>query len=363
MALDDLVGLVRPGIRTISAYHPVVRSGGVVLDANEHPHGIPVEVRRGLAAELAAADLHRYPDATELHEFLARDHGLERDAVVLGNGSDELISLLCATFAHPRDGASVGKVLFPVPSFSVYTIAAKSAGVDVCAVPLSSDFTLDMGAMNSRIEAEEPNVVFLARPNNPTGTFWPEEQLLEMLKKFPGVLFVSDEAYGAYGAPSSLEKLSQFPNLLILRTLSKIGLAALRVGYLCGDPFLCREVNKVRGPYNIGSLNVRAAMYMLKNHRDWTGERCSQVVQAREKLAAELQALDGVEVFPSAANFLLVRLAGGDERTSLVYQRLVDDKIWVRRFTNDRVLADCLRITVGTPEENSAFFSAFQKNL
>ena len=304
------------------------------------------------------AELHRYPNATELRRLLATEHQLAPESVVLGNGSDELISLLCSTFASPREGAVSGKILFPTPTFSVYPIAAKSAGVECCEVPLSSDFELDVEAMAKAIKEEQPNLVFLARPNNPTGTFWSEESLLRLAVENSSVLFVSDEAYGDYGAPSSVDKLEQFPNLLVLRTLSKVGLAALRVGYLCGDKRLCSEVNKVRGPYNIGSLNLRAAMYLLSNHREWMRTRCAEVVESRDELAVKLRDLGGLKVFSSSANFLLVRVLGGVKACAAVYDGLAEREIWVRRFSNDADLADCLRITVGTPSENSELVSA-----
>ena len=361
--MDNLLGLVRPDLRAIEAYSPPAREQGIVLDANEHSHPLPKEVREGLARELAKVELHRYPAVAQLQSYLAGDLGIDKSWVTLGNGSDELLSLLCATFANPRKGRAVGGVLFPSPSFSVYPIAGRSAGLDVFEVPLADGFVLDMAAMRSAIEKHKPNLVFLARPNNPTGTFWPEEQLLELVGAFEDVLFVSDEAYCDYGAQGSLAQLAKHKNLLILRTVSKMGLAALRVGYLCGHPDLITEVNKVRGPYNIGSLNICSVMYLLSEHRDWMLARCDDVVVAREGLCTELQKFGDLEVFPSSANFILVRVVTGTSRFEKLKEAFVKNRIWVRSFSREKALADCLRITIGTAEENQAVLDTVRKNL
>lgn len=364
---DSILKLVPDELRRIGAYE-VPRPAGVraKLDANEHPFPLPPEVSEALARELAEVELNRYPDAgcAELRALLAAEHQIEEGAIVFGNGSDELLHLLCAVFARPRSPGARPAILYPAPTFSVFRIAAIGVGLEPVEVPLTESFELDEAALERSLSERRPNVAFFARPNNPTGTLWPSATVARLARRHPDVLFVSDEAYGDYGGESALPLLKELPNLVVLRTLSKIGLAALRVGYLVAAPELAAEVNKVRGPYNVGSLNQRAACFLLARHRELLRGRCAEVVSERERMAEEMGRLSGVRVFPSQANLLLFRVGDPESGAATrLWRRLVEQGILVRNLDTPGPLAGCLRVTIGTPEENRLFLEALEEAL
>jgi len=353
----EIAALVREEILGLTAYQIPHPTGiKAKLDANENPWPLPREIAAELAAHLAEAQLHRYPDggAHRLREVLARDVGRSADELVLGNGSDELIALIIDTFARPRPGAARARVAYPWPSFVVYRIASLSAGVEPVEVPLGPSFELDEDTLERVLADKRPNVLFLALPNNPTGTMWPRAIVERTLARHPDILVVIDEAYLAYSGESHMDLLGRHPNGVILQTLSKIGMASLRVGYLIGDRAVVREVDKIRPPYNLGTLNQEAAAFLVERHRGVLVEQVARVVAERERLAAELRKVPGLTVFPSRANLILVRAR---EATAL-WQRLAERGVLVRNFDRPGPLAGCLRITVGTPEENDLLLSA-----
>jgi histidinol-phosphate aminotransferase len=350
---EALAALVSEPLRGAVPYHvpapPVVRAK---LDANELPAALPEEYRAGLAAAVAGVALERYPDAgaRRLREVLARE--APGSSLVLGNGSDELILVLCEAFAAARPGATVARVLYPVPSFVYYRIACHSRGVEQVEVPLERDFTLSMAAVERALVERRPNVCFFALPNNPTGTLWPMAAIADLARRNPDVVVVSDEAYVAYSGETLVGEVGGgLPNLVVMRTLSKIGLAGLRVGYMFASPAVAAVCERVRPPYNVGSANQAAAAWLLENAGEWIKARTAEVVAERPRLAAMLAAIEGVTVFPSAANLLLVRIAG-DGRAHAAWQTLQDRGVLVRDFDRPGPLAGCLRITVGTSAEN-----------
>jgi histidinol-phosphate aminotransferase len=350
------VDRVRRAVRDLSAYSvPHPPSVRVKLDANEFPFDLPVEIRNELGQALASVDVNRYPpaDAGELRELLCAEQDVRPDEIVLGNGSDELIHLLCQTFAEPREGKNQAAVLYPTPTFSVFRTATAASGCRAVEVPLLDDFSVDAKRMSEAIAREQPNLVFIARPNNPTGSEWPLASFLDCVRAFPEVLFISDEAYADYGGSSALSAWRQLPNLLIMRTLSKIGLAGLRIGTVSGPSELCREVEKVRSAYNIGILHLTAAALLLSKHRDWFKRSCQTVVSERPRVQAALEK-KGFRVFESVANFLLFRVPDAER----LYQELVGKGILVRNLDQPGPLANCLRVTIGTPEDNAAFIAA-----
>jgi histidinol-phosphate aminotransferase len=354
--VDPLLELVPEPLRLLEAYE-VPRPANIraKLDANESPFSLPPEVGRDLAAELAAIDLNRYPraDCAGLRQVVADTWGLDPRSLVFGNGSDELIAFLIAAFSRPRPGAARPSILYPVPSFVVYRLAALAGGADPVEVPLAADFDLDVDAVDRALAERRPNIVFFALPNNPTGTLWSYEQVLRIARAYPDMLVVSDEAYADYGGDSLVRHIEELPNLVVMRTLSKIGLAALRVGFTISSPAVVAELEKVRHPYNLGTLNQHAAAWMLANHGDLLRGRCLEVVREREALAAELARLPGVRVFPSRANLLLIRVGTpGDLRAAELWRQLAERGVLVRNFDRPGPLSGCLRITVGTPEEN-----------
>ena len=348
--------LVPRALRGVTAYH-VPRPAGVraKLDANELPYPLPAEAAAALGRELATVALHRYPEAdpAALRAFLAADLGVAPGQLAFGNGSDELIALLCAAFGEPRKGQPRARVLYPDPSFVYYGLAARSHGVDAIEITLDDDMQLDFELVDDAVRGAAPNLAFFALPNNPTGTLWSPDEVAALAGRHPGTLVVADEAYLAYGGRTLLPRLAGLPNLIIMRTLSKIGMAALRVGFIVAAPAIIATVEKVRPPYNLGALNQRAALWILEHHGGWIRARCEDVVAERGRLATALAALPEVRVFPSEANLLLVRIGrAGDGRAARAWQALQDRGILVRNFDRPGPLAGCLRITPGTPAEN-----------
>ena len=273
------------------------------------------------------------------------------DQLVFGNGSDELIALLGAAFAAPR-GDRPSAVLYPVPSFVYYKIAALTHRLEAIEVPLDARFELDEDAVERAITAHRPSVVFLALPNNPTGTLWRMAFATELAARHRDVVIVSDEAYHAYCGQTLLPALADHPNLVVMRTLSKLGMAGLRVGYTISSPAVAGLLEKVRPPYNVSALDQRAAELLLERGAAWCAARAAEVVGERGRLSAALAAR-GLEVFPSAANLVLVRTPAA----AALWQRLHDAGISVRRFDGGP-LAGCLRITVGTAAETDALLAA-----
>ena len=348
--LGPLAARVPEVLRAASAYHvPLPPRVIAKLDANELPYGLPEELRARLGAVLAEVPLERYPDpaARRLRAAVARRLGVDGSQLVFGNGSDELIALLCAAFAAPP-----ARVLYPVPSFVYYRIAAMVRGVEAIEVPLGPRFELPEEEVRRAVEERRPAVVFLALPNNPTGALWRMDFALELAARHRDVVVVSDEAYVAYSGATHLPALAAHPNLVVMRTLSKLGMAGLRVGFTVSSPAIAALLEKVRPPYNVSALDQAAAELLVDAAADWCDARARDVVAERGRLAAGLAAA-GLEVFPSEANLLLVRCPDAPG----LWRRLADAGISVRAF-GPGPLADCLRITVGTPAETDALLAA-----
>lgn len=340
---------IRPEVRALSAYH-VPEAGDVVkLDAMENPYPWPDEsLRTDWLETLAAVSANRYPDprAQDLRTRLRTHLALADDQqLLLGNGSDELIQLI--TLAVARPGA---KVLAPEPTFVMYRMIATFCGVECIGVPLRRDFGLDLEALEAAIAEHDPAVIWLAWPNNPTGNLWPREDVCRVLQAAGGLVVV-DEAYQPFAGDSFVGELGRRDNLVVLRTLSKLGLAGLRLGALAGPGEWLDEIDKLRLPYNVNVLTQASAAFAL-DHFDRLDEQAAIIRAERDRLEASLGQLAGVTVYPSAANFLLLRLPEGWART--VFEELLADGILVKCLDGSHPqLADCLRITVGTPGENA----------
>jgi len=354
-------------LREVEAYRVPRRiEHRVKLDSNESPFGLPAEVADALAKELSAVDLNRYPygDCRELRQVVAAELGVPEDSLVFGNGSGELVMFLLSVFAKPRPGRERAAAMYPMPSFVFYRSACLASGVDPIEVPLAEDFTLDEEALGRALADSRPNVVFFARPNNPTGTLWSRRAVLRVAREHPDVLVVVDEAYIDYGGDTVLGELRGLPNLVILRTLSKLGLAALRVGYLCADRAIVHQLEKVRPPYNIGALNQRAAAWLLEHHRQLLDERCRQIAAERDRLTAALASLPGLRVYDSQANLVLVRVGEpGDGVAEKCWEDLAARGVLVRMFHGFDSLRGCLRITIGDARENQILLDALGEVL
>lgn len=350
--------LIRSDVRAMSAYHVPSSAGFIKLDAMENPYALPESLRAELGRRLANVAMNRYPvpSYTELKAKLSGKLGVPAGFdVVLGNGSDELISIISIACAKP--GA---KVLAPVPGFVMYAVSAKFAGMEFVGVPLTSDFALDKEAMLAAIEQHRPAVTYLAYPNNPTGNLFDENDMIEIMRAVGDTgIVVVDEAYQPFAQKSFMPRLREFANLVVMRTVSKLGLAGLRLGYMSASPALLAEFDKVRPPYNINVLTQAAAEFVL-DHVHVLDEQAAALREERANLASMLSRLPGVEVFPSAANFLLVRAAGADK----LFSALLERKVLIKNVGKMHpLLENCLRVTVSTPEENRIFLDAFQASL
>jgi histidinol-phosphate aminotransferase len=282
---------------------------------------------------------------------VARQLGVAGDQLIFGNGSDELIAMVCSAFSARR-GDRPAAVLYPGPTFVYYQLSAQARGVEPIEVPLTDRFELDEPATIRAIEEHHPGVVYLALPNNPTGTLWRLGFAAELAARFRDVAIVSDEAYFAYSGATSMPVLADHPNLIVMRTLSKLGMAGLRVGFTISTPAIAALLEKLRPPYNLSALDQRAAEFLLERADAWCAARAADVIAERTRLATALAAR-GLEVFPSEANLLLVRTTGA----KALWQRLADAGVTVRLFDAGR-LAGCLRVTVGTPDDNAALLAA-----
>lgn len=346
--------LVRAEILALKAYHVAPAQGMVKLDAMENPYSLPTTLRRELAEVLSRVDLNRYPDpsAPRLRELIARKMGVPAGMeVLLGNGSDDLIQIVTLALAKP--GAVM---MYPGPTFVMYAMNATFFGLRPVGVRLREDFSLDAAAFVRAMEAEKPAIVYLAYPNNPTGVLYPEEDVLSILRAAPG-LVVLDEAYHAFAQKTFMPRLAEFPNLIVMRTVSKLGLAGIRLGYLAARPEWVEQLDKVRQVYNVNVLTQAAATFMLER-LEVLEEQAARIRAEREALGRALNALDGVTVFPSQANFFLIRVADADR----AFDSLKQQGVLVRNL-NSPALANCLRVTVGTPDENRILVNALREAL
>ena len=346
-------GVIRPEVLAMRAYQVADSRGLVKLDAMENPYRLPSELRQALGARLAEVAINRYPvpSYAELRSAIRASFGVpDGYDVVIGNGSDELIAMLTLVTARP--GAVV---LSPWPSFVMYEMGARLAGSRFVGVPLRADFTLDTEAMLAAIGSERPALVFIAYPNNPTGNCYENGAIEAIIAAAPG-LVVIDEAYQPFALDTWMNRLPEFPNLAVLRTVSKLGMAGLRLGYLSAAAPWLAELEKVRPPYNVGSLNEAAAIFALE-HLVVFEAQAAELRAARATLARELAAIPGVEVFPSRANFLLIRVADGPATAAGLRKR----GVLIRDVGKMHpLLGNCLRLTVSDPQENAALLAALR---
>ena len=336
------------------AYHVSDAGGMVKLDAMENPYPLPPSVQDEIARVSAHTAVNRYPDpdAASLRAALKASFnvppGME---LMLGNGSDELIQILALAAARP------GTVMLGLePSFAMYPIVARTCGLKFAGVALRADFSLDAEAVIDAIERERPALVFIAYPNNPTGNLFDRASIERIIAAAPG-LVVIDEAYHPFARSTFLPQLDRFANLLVMRTLSKLGLAGLRLGVLIGAPAWIGELNKIRLPYNVNVLTQLLAELLLKRD-DVLSAQAAAIRLSRGQLLARLGEIEGVHAFPSDANFILLRIPAADA----VFESLRRKGILIKKLAGSHpLLTDCLRVTVGTPEENSAFLAALRE--
>ena len=349
--------LIRPEILALNAYHVPPAQGMVKLDAMENPYRLPQALRTELGAGLGEVAINRYPDAGSagVKQALRSSMGIAADMeILLGNGSDELIQILAMAVAKP--GSCIVSV---EPSFVMYKMIATFCNMRYVGVPLhAEDFSLDIDALLATIEREQPALVFLAYPNNPTGNHFDAAAIERVLRAAPG-LVVIDEAYHAFARDSFLPRLGEFSNLLVMRTLSKLGLAGLRLGFLVGTADWIDQLEKLRLPYNINVLTQYATEQALQ-HIDVLNQQTAAIRATRSELFAALQTMPGCQPFASDANFILARVADAPA----LHAGLKARNILIKNLHGTHPLLNhCLRFTVGSPEENTALLQALRAEL
>ncbi|MFH0934271.1 MAG: histidinol-phosphate transaminase, partial [Pseudomonadota bacterium] len=346
----------RPEVLALRAYHVPPAVGMVKLDAMENPYLLPQQLRDEIARAVADAEINRYPDpaAQQLKRSIAEVTRLPSGMdVLLGNGSDEIIQLLAMAVARPD------AVLMSVePSFVMYRMIATFVGMRYVGVPLDQDFSLDLSAMLEAIAREQPALIFLAYPNNPTGNLFDAYSIRKIIEAAPGLVVV-DEAYYAFASDSFIPQLGHYDNLLVMRTFSKLGMAGLRLGFLAGSAAWLSQLEKLRLPYNVGVLPQLVAAKLLQHH-DVLMAQAESIRQERARMLAELNAVVGVRTYSSEANFILLRVA----KATQIFEGLKQRGVLIKNLDGGHpALADCLRVTVGTKQENARFLSALQDTI
>jgi len=361
-ASDDTrraLGRIRADVQSMHAYAVQDARGLLKLDAMENPHGLPAALQAALGERLGALALNRYPGerGVDLQRALAAHAGMpEGFALMLGNGSDELISLLAIACDLP--GATV---LAPVPGFVMYAMSAQLQGLRFVGVPLTADFELDEGAMLDAIAREKPAIVFLAYPNNPTANLW-DDAVIERIVEAQGAqggLVVIDEAYQPFASRSYIDRVARHGHVLLMRTLSKFGLAGARLGYLMGPSALVAEIDKVRPPYNISVLNCECALFALA-HADVFDAQAAEIRSQRAVVVDGLARLPAVKSWPSEANMVLIRVPDAAK----TFEGMKARGVLVKNVSKMHpLLANCLRLTVGTADENAQMLAALEASL
>jgi histidinol-phosphate aminotransferase len=346
--------IIRPEILRLSPYHVPSSSGMIKLDAMENPYSLPETLQEEIAQLVTTISANRYPDSnsvslkSSLRETMEIPMGMD---IMLGNGSDEIIQIIALALARP------GAVLMSVePAFVMFRMIATYSNMEYIGVPLKADFSLDLDLMLDAITKHQPAIIFIAYPNNPTGNLFDVEAVSRIIESAPGVVVV-DEAYHAFAGSSFIDKLSEYPNLLLMRTLSKLGLAGLRLGFLTGRPEWLIQLEKVRLPYNVGVLTQEVARKILQ-YPDILQQQVDAIKAERVVMNKYLNVLDGVEVFPSDANFILFRV----NEASQIFLELKQRNILIKNLDGSHpLLKNCLRVTIGTPDENKQFLQALQE--
>ncbi|HEY6133121.1 MAG TPA: histidinol-phosphate transaminase [Rubrivivax sp.] len=350
---------LRHDLQSMHAYAIQPSAGFVKLDAMENPFTLPPELQQELGARLGRVAINRYPAQCVADVVAALSRHVDLPAgckLMLGNGSDELIDMIALACDVP--GA---KVLAPVPGFVMYEVSARLQGMAFVGVPLTADFELDAAAMLAAIEEHRPAITYIAFPNNPTANLF-DDAVIDRLVAAVGDqngLVVFDEAYQPFSSRTWMQRMAMHPHVLVMRTLSKFGLAGVRLGYLCGAAALIDEIDKVRPPYNVSVLNAEATLFALE-HADEFARQAALLRDERERLQAALRQIPGLKAFPSQANMILARVP--DSRRT--FEGMKAHGVLVKHVAGlHPLLANCLRLTVGTPGENAQMMQALKASL
>jgi len=354
----EIAAIFRKEVLAMSAYKVADAHGLIKLDAMENPYNWPEDLKVEWLATLKDCPLNRYPDPTaqELSETIKRIYQIDDQFdVMLGNGSDEIIQLLL--MALPNTAC----VMAPAPGFVMYKQLSDCLGLNYLSIPLQADdFDLDLPTMLETIKDYQPSVIFLAYPNNPTGNLFSHSAILEIISVAKG-LVVIDEAYAPFADASFMDYLSVHDNLLVMRTVSKLGLAGLRLGYVIGRPEIIEQLNKIRLPYNINSLTQLSANFALCNHAVFD-QQTQKICQERSRVFNQLNTLAGITAYPSAANFILFKTPA--DQATRIFLAIKQQGVLIKDMSpQGGLLTDCLRVTIGKPEENEAFITALKNCL
>jgi len=348
-ALEQL----REDVRALHAYQVHSAAGLLKLDAMENPYRLPEALQQALGERLGRVAINRYPGerTADLAKALAAHAGMPADkALMLGNGSDELISLLSLAVAKP--GATV---MAPLPGFVMYELSARYLGLKFVGVPLTERFELDEPAMLAAIRQHQPALIYLAYPNNPTANLWDADVIERLVQAAPG-LVVIDEAYQPFASRDAMGLMDRYDHVLVMRTMSKFGLAGVRIGYLMGHAELVHHVDKLRPPYNVSVLNAEAGLFALE-HAHVYEQQAAELRAERDALLAALALLPGVQVFPSEGNMILIRVPDA----AAVHAGLKARGVLIKNVAGMHpLLAGCVRLTVGTPPENHTLLTALR---
>ncbi len=346
----------REEIRSLSAYDvPQIRAE-VELDSNESPWNLTPGIRAEIEDALKGFEYNRYPDiaADPLRTELAGLHGIKPENILVGNGSNEVLMDTLLTYGGPGRLALIFE-----PTYSMHSGILDITCTKHLDCPLDESFMIDEDEAVAYIGRERPDLVFICSPNNPTGNTQKAETIERMLKASNCPVIV-DEAYGEFLDGTSVGMLSEFENLILVRTFSKAyQLAALRVGYMLASKEIVDMVDRIRLPYNLNGFSQMAAIIVLKNRKELEGQLVS-IRRERAHLLEGLNRIEGVEAFPSDANFILFRT---QKDAPLVYDALLDKGVLIRDFSSKRGLENCLRVTVGTAEENNIFLARLKEVL
>ena len=348
--------VLRADVQGLHGYAVQPSAGMVKVDTMENPFPLPPALRQQLGARLAEVALNRYPaERGEVLRAALAQHAQMPEGcdIMLGNGSDELISLITLAADVPGN-----VVLAPLPGFVMYELSARLQGLRFVGVPTTADFELDAPVLLAAIRQHQPAIVWLAYPNNPTANLWDDAVIDAVIEAAPG-LVVMDEAYQPFAARDSLARLQRHEHVLLMRTMSKFGLAGVRIGYLMGRRALIHELDKLRPPFNISVLNCEAALFALE-HVDEYARQAALIRSERARVLAALQALPGVRPYPSEANMILVRVPDA----AAVFAGMKARRVLIKNVSGlHPLLAGCLRITIGTPDENTQMLAAFEAAL
>jgi len=352
---ERLAESVRPEIRGLQPYEAEASGPGIRLDANESPFDVPEAFKAGILERLRKLPWNRYPDpqAADLRRLLGRWERVPPEQILLGNGSDEIIRDLLTAYGGPGT-----RTVFPTPTFSMYRQLTIATGGTPVGIPLGENWELDGSSVLEALAAPASRMLFLASPNNPTGQVYPAEQIEELVSRTDRLVVV-DEAYRLFAGTSFASRLADHPNLAILNTFSKsMSLAGVRVGYLVAHPEVVDVLNRIRLPYNVDAL-AQAVAAEICRQPEWWQAQAQRVIAERERLGRALARLPGVRVYPSQANFLLLRVPRADR----LRQALAAGDVAVRGFPGAERLGDCLRVTVGRPEDNDRLLSLMAASL